>query len=56
MALLRKFMGENAQLSARCVNPKQKDICAWKTIRPCEENEQTMEVLREENSSVFVRG
>ena len=57
MALLKKFVGENAQLSARYVSPKQKDTCAWKQSDPVrKKNEQTMKVLHEENSSVFVRG
>ena len=56
MALLWKFVGENAQLSARYVRSKQKDTCAWKQSDPVRKNEQTMEVLCEENNSVFVCG
>ena len=56
MDLLNKFMGENTELSSRYVSPKPKDTCAWKQSDHVRKNEQTMEVLREENSSIFVHG
>ena len=46
-------MGENAQLLARHVRPKQKNTCAWVNNPTQQGKEQTMEDLREEKQLRF---